>query len=246
MEQGKIVASLLLVAGALSLSRVSSGSPITESGEVRQPRNIYELVYSFDHTFKKILQGDDLRLYQTRSFRQIERANPELYTRISQDVKRWTDEWIQYARSSGVPIPESRLNNAKLTAEKVDATLRSYFEEKHWSYRPMRVEFLPPRLFIDERNRQMITYGMFIPYYPDAFFATIDWPIPMELLLVHESLHFNAADSFGHAMAEGITETAARYLVRKYDLLTSSAVGRSKAYPTERKAVEFVIERIME
>lgn len=109
----------------------------------------------------------------------------------------------------------------------MDALLRDHFQGRTWPYRAMRVIFLPPRLFQDDRNRENWTSGMFIPYYPDAFFAAVDWPVPMEMLLVHESLHFNAiTDPFGARMAEGLTETATRHLVVKYGLLTEGDVRR--------------------
>jgi hypothetical protein len=236
-----------LLAATVALFMISYvWGAVTEKGQVRQPRNIYELVYAFEHTFWNVLQADELKQYRTMTPQQIKESNPELYERISRDVKRWTDEWLLEAKSSGDQIPQGRLSGAVQIADHVDAILKSYFEAKKWPYRPMRVVFLPPRLFLDERHRGDTTSGMFIPFYPDAFFATVDWPVPLELILVHESLHFNATGMpFGGPLSEGITETAARYLVRDYELVAEGKVNRVDAYPLERKGVEFVLEEIV-
>jgi hypothetical protein len=171
---------------------------VTQKGEERQPRTIYELIYAFEHTFGRILKGDELALYRTRSPLQLRGSHPELYQRISDDVVGWTNEWIAHLKTTLDPLPEKKLRAAKEAAARVDAALRAHFEARNWPYRPMRVVFLPPRLFLDERNRGKTTSGVFIPYYPDAFFASVDWPVPMEMLLLHESLHFNAiTEPFG-------------------------------------------------
>jgi hypothetical protein len=68
----------------------------------------------------------------------------------------------------------------------------------------------------------------------------------MEMLLLHESLHFNAiTEPFGPRMAEGITETATRHLVVKHGLLTERQVRRVQVYPLERRSVELVLEEVM-
>jgi hypothetical protein len=68
----------------------------------------------------------------------------------------------------------------------------------------------------------------------------------MELVLVHESLHFNETGApFGQPLKEAITETGARYLVLQYELLTQNALRRAEAYERERKGVELILEEIM-
>ena len=202
-------------------------------------------MYAFGQTFSNILKREELEQYRTRSPQQIKETNPELYERISRDVTGWTEEWLQDLKTSVDPIPEKRLKAARRTAGQVDALLSDYFAAKKWPYRAMRVVFLPPRVFLDERNRQKITSGMYIPFYPDAFFASIDWPMPLEMVLVHESLHFNATEMpFGRPLAEGITETATRYLVLKYDLLTARELRREENYPLERKGIELILEEV--
>ena len=142
---------------------------VTEKGEVRQPRNIYELIYAFDHTFAKLFQADELKQIGTMTPQEIRSASPPLYDRISRNVQAWTDEWLREVRSTGDQIPEKRLGEATRMAEQVDTLLKGHFDGRKWPYRPMRVEFLPPRVFLDERHRGDLTSGMFIPFYPDAF-----------------------------------------------------------------------------
>ena len=232
---------------ALLVSWQAHGA-VAEKGRIRQPRNIYELVYGFHYTFTTgLLKGDDLRIYETHTPKEIQQLNPELYRRISTDVKRWTDEWIQHVETNEEPISQGRMEKANQLVEKTESILKQYFESRGWSYKPMRVVWIPPKAFADDRDRYKTTAGMFIPFYPDAFFATVDWPIPIELVLVHESLHYNAAERpFGGALVEGVTDTGARHIVRKYDLLGAGDVRQAGTYPREREGVEYVLERIAE
>ncbi len=246
----RILAMVCPVLAAVSVGVLGStsvqGMAVTSTGEVRQPRNIYELVYGFQFTFANILTPDELRLFLTLSPGEIKAKNPDLYSRIAQDVKGWTDEWVLHVRSSPDSIPQKRLEDARQLARQVDAVLKTHFESKRWPYRSIRVEFLPPRVFLDERHRENITSGMFIPFYPEAFFATVDWTASVKLVLVHETLHYNKTGSdYGRAMLEGITEVAARYLALKYGLLTAHEIAKEGAYPSEQKGVELVLSEIM-
>jgi hypothetical protein len=242
------VTTCLLLAAPIAIYCLSSsvrGVPAPAASEDRQPRNIYELLYSIDHTFARVLKSDELKLVRARSPEEIRQTNPELYERVSQDVRAWTDLWIQHVRTTLVPLPEKRLNSAHAKAEQIDDILRNHFQAKKWAYRPLGVVFLPPQVFLDERHRGNITSGMFIPFYPDAIFVSVDWPVPMELVLVHEILHFNKTkDVFGMPLEEGLVETAARYLVVRYDLVTAYASRRVDTYPVERKGVDLVLEEI--
>ena len=166
---------LAALVGIIMISTV--GGAVTESGKARQPRNIYGLIYSMEVTFGSVLQADELKQYRTMSPKELRKKNPALYERISGDVKGWTDAWLRDALAHGDQISEKRLSEGEHIVKQIDPILRSYFEAKKWPYRPMKVIFLPPRLLQDERHRENITSGMFIPYYPDAFFATVDWPI---------------------------------------------------------------------
>jgi hypothetical protein len=237
-----------MVAGGLAASLTSPAhGAVTTTGEVRQPRNLPELVDSFVHTFTNLLTPEELKLFRSGGPEEIKAQNPALYERISRNVIGWTDEWLLSIRGSVGMVSEKRLTAAQKAAERVDALLKRHFEVKGWPYRRMQVVFLPPRFFHDERDRGTMTSGMFIPFYPDAFFASVDWPVPMELLLVHESIHFNStARRFGRPMVEGITESAARDLVVQYGLLDTREVSRTPVYPSERKGVEVLLEEIME
>jgi hypothetical protein len=223
-----------------------AGAAVTPRGEERQPRNIYELVYAFENTFTDMLSPEELKLVASKRFEEIREANPRLYDRISQDVTRWTDEWIAYVRDAFPPIPAGRLGKAQADAERVDAILAADFEARGWPYKHMKVVFLPPRVFLDERHRNYITSGMFIPFYPDAFFASVDWPAPMVLVLVHESIHFNKRGPWiGAALTEGVTETAARKITLRHGLLKKGDILRDRAYPDERKGVECILKQVM-
>lgn len=231
---------------AASSCPVAPCQPVSATGETRQPRNIYELIYSVDHTFSNILTVEELLLYRSGNPEEIRRNDPELYNRISQDVQRWTDEWIQHVRENLVPIPEKKLARALSDAEVVDSVLRSHFETRGWPYKTLRAVFLPPQVFLDEYRRGSLTSGMFIRFYPDAFFASVDWPVPMRIVLVHESLHFNKLGTpYGRPLTEGITESATRQLVLDYELLSKRHVRKSKAYPVERRRVDFIIDEMM-
>lgn len=244
LHAGRLVAWITVLA---LLGWSSAPGAVTEKGKVGQPRNIYELIYSFQFTFQRLLKPEEMKLYETRGPKEIQKINPELYARISTNVKRWTDEWIQHTRTTRDPIPQKRLSDGQQLAVQIEGMLARYFQERGWPYRPMQVVFIRPRDFIDEHNRDKTTGGMFIPFYPDAFFATIDWPMPLELVLVHESLHFNAAEGpFGSSLVEGTTDTSARYLARKFELMSAGDLRRAESYPLERKGVETILEKMME
>src|SRR5712692_9771923 len=92
-RRAAIAAYLSLAASCAFLICSSSalGERAGATDEDRQPRNIYELLYSIDHTFSNVLMGDELKLFRTWSPELIKEKNPELYDRISHDVKAWTD-----------------------------------------------------------------------------------------------------------------------------------------------------------
>lgn len=237
---------LLAVASAIvCLSSSVHAGRTPETGEDRQPRNIYELWRSFDHTFQRVLTRNELEQYRNRSPEQIKEEDPELYARISQDVKAWTILWIHHVRTALVPIPEKRMETAHRTAERVDSILRQHFKEQGWPYKPLDVVFLPPQVFLDEAHRGDLTAGMFIPFYPDSIFVSVDWPIPIELVLTHEILHYNkTGDVFGLPLEEGLADIGARYLVVKYDLLTAYSLRRVDTYPIERKGIDLVLDEM--
>ena len=246
LRRATVAGCLLAVACAIVYPTSSVHAARTPTtGEDRQPRNIYELWRSFDHTFQRILTLNELEQYRKRSPEQIKAEDPKLYTRISQDVKAWTDLWIHHVRTALVPIPEKRMEAAHQTAEHVDSILRNHFKERGWAYKPLDVVFLPPQVFLDERHRGNLTAGMFIPFYPEAIFVSVDWPIPIELVLAHEILHYNkTGDAFGLPLEEGLADTGARFLVVKYELLTAYSLRRVDTYPIERKGIDLVLDEI--
>ncbi len=135
MEHGRFRSGcfllLMMIPAISALSSVQAA--VTEKGEARQPRNIYGLVYAFQHTFERLLKPYELKLYETHTPKEIQQINPELYDRISTDVKRWTDEWIQHIQSTGDPIPEKRLSDAQQLATRIEGMLAQYFKEKGWT-----------------------------------------------------------------------------------------------------------------
>ena len=147
---------------ALCLFTSGLGEPAAPKLETRQPRSIYELLYSFEHTFKNILSAEQWNLYRKNGPEDIRRTDPELYYRISEDVRAWTDLWIHHVRTNIVPISEKRLNTAHQKAGQVDAILKAHFEARGWPYKTLRAVFLPPQVFLDERPvHSLLPGGLF-------------------------------------------------------------------------------------
>ena len=212
-----------------------------------QPRTIRELADSIDHTLEGLLTGEERRMYSTMSPEQIHSVRPDLDRRIQLDVRRWTDDWLAFVRESVPPIPDPELRRAQELAHRIDGLLRGHFAERRWPYRTMQIVFLPAQVFMDERGRgrRVLTGGMFMRFYPDVFFATIDWPSPLPIVLVHESLHFNKRGTpWGVTLSEAITETATRDLVVRLGLQTEAELRRHPAYTQERKGVDYVLDEM--
>jgi hypothetical protein len=231
--------------GCLLAPGVLEHAAVTTTGEVRQPRNIYELMYGVQHTLETLLTGEELKLFSTLSPEKIKEVRPDLYDRVSQDVKRWTDEWLNHVQSAEEPITSKKLKEAQELASRIDGVLRTHFAEHHWPYRTLKVTFLAPKLFLDERERGKVTGGMYVPFYPGTFFATVDWTMPIESVLVHEAIHYNKTGlPYGSSLTEAITETATRDLVVKYGLQTTAEIQRVPAYLQERKGVEYLLDEM--
>ena len=217
----------------------------TTDGKVRHARNLPELTASFAFTFDGILTEEEKAVVNYRDPVGMRETHPELYEKISQNVQRWTEAWIEYATEKLETVPEERVERAQQSAENVDGLLANYFAKREWPYRKLRVVFLPQRLLHDERNRGMKMLGMFIPFYPDVFFSTVAPFAPLELILVHESLHYNADNGrYGTPLLEGITDVGARHLVVKYDLLSRTKLRNTKTYVRERTLVELICSRL--
>lgn len=234
--------------GALLIACALPRPTAATTTSARQPRTIRELADSIDHTLEGLLTGEERRMFSTMSPEQIRSVRPDLYKGIQRDVKRWTDDWLAFVRETVPPIPDPELRRAQELAHRTDGLLRSHFAGRRWPYRTMQVSFLPAQVFMDERvrGRRIFTGGMFMRFYPELFFAAIDWPSPLPIVLVHESLHFNKRGTpWGVALSEAITETATRDLVVRLGLQTEAEVRRHPAYTQERKGVDFVLDEIM-
>jgi hypothetical protein len=234
-----------LLVGFLLARGFQAHAAVTTTGEVRQPRNIYELMYGIEHTLKNLLTGEELEMFSSLSPEKIKEVRPDLYDRVSQDVKAWTDEWLNHVRSAEEPITSKKLKEAQDLAARIDGILRTHFGERHWPYRTLKVTFLAPKLFLDEHQRSKVTGGMYVPFYPETFFATVDWTMPIGAVLVHESIHFNKTGlPYGSSLTEAITESAARDLVVRYGLQTTAEIQRVPAYLEERKGVEYLLDEM--
>ena len=219
----------------------------TTGGKTRHARNLPELVVSFAFTFDGILTEQEKAVVNYRDPSGMRETHPELYEKMSQNVQRWTEDWIEYATEKLETVPEERVERAQQSAEEIDGILTDYFAKRDWPYRKLRVVFLPQRLLYNQRNRGMKMLGVFIPCYPDVFFSTVDPFAPLELILVHESLHYNADNGrYGTPLLEGITDVGARHLVVKYDLLSRTKLRNTKTSVRDRTLVELICSRLAE
>jgi len=235
---------LVLIVAAVLLSPASTR--LSSSGEQDgQARTVPDLARAFEHTFSQILTPEEYELFTSRTPEEIKEIDGELYRKINQNVGRWTDDWILWAARNLDTVPEARLERAMATASRIDRLTRDYFEARGWSYRSLEVVFLPQRLFHDTHNRRAKIQGVFIPFYPEVFFSTVDPAAPLELILVHENIHYNKrGPSLGLPLNEGITETSARHIVRLHELLPGKVLRNFQAYPRERELVETIVQGI--
>lgn len=187
-------------------------------------------------------------MFSTMSPEQIKSVRPQLYERIRRDVRGWTQDWLTFVRENVPPIPDADLRRGQDLAHRIDGLLRAHFAARQWRYRTMRVVYLPAQVFVDRRGRgrTTLTGGMFMRFYPDSFFANLDGPSPLAIVLVHESLHFNKRGTpWGVALSEAITETATRDLVVQLGLQTEADMRRHQAYTQERKGVDYLLEEMV-
>lgn len=228
-------------------SLVLAAPPVDSvTGRERQAATLHELVEAFDFTFAQILTPEELAQVRDVSPDEIRVRSPELYEKVSQNVRRWTDEWIVYAAQKLEAVPPERLTRAMALAAQVDEKLREYFTSKGWKYRTLGVVFLPQRLLHNPRRRYLTYGGMFIPFYPDVFFSTVDPAAPLGQVLVHESLHLNHGQKrrLGRTLAEGITESGARLLTERWGLLSGAQLLQTGAYEWECAAVDVLANEI--
>ena len=220
---------------------------LTMAQRQQKPETIFELVHAFDYTLKQILTPEEYEAYQSKPPEKIRAESPELYEKIRQNVERWTDDWIRDAVKKYEKLPKERLDDARRAISRVDGVLQPYFDARGWPYRTINAVFLPQRLFYDERDRGTQTYGMFIPFYPEVFFATVNPNLPLDLIFMHETIHFNQEGVWmGGPLIEGITDSAARHLVSKHGLVSDKQLRRHSTYEKERKLVDLIAGEIVE
>ncbi len=241
----RIPASVAFLTLGLAVPAAESAPIDSVTGRERQAKTINELLLAFDFTFRGILTPAEYALYHEKTPEELKVESPVLYEKVSQNIQRWTDDWIRWAAQHLETVPPERLEKAEALVRTIDAPLRGYFESKRWPYRPLRVVFLPQRLLHNERARYRHLYGLFVPYYPEVFFSTIDPTSPMELVLIHESIHFQAgARQLSRSFTEGVTESAAELLARRWGLVTKGEVLQEGIYEEERAFIALLTEQI--
>jgi hypothetical protein len=228
---------------------VAQAQGMTTSGQVRHARNLGELLASFEFTFNGILSEEELANLTFLDPERVRRTDPELYEKVSQNIRRWTEDWIGYAATKLETVPPERLANAQRKVERIDEVMKRHFAERGWPYRQLRAVFLPQRLLFDEGEQYGLgkTLGAYMPFYPDVLFSTVDPSQPLELILVHENLHYNATNgAYGPPLFEGLTDSAARRLVATYGLLGGAELRGKQTYPRERDMIDVLCRRLAE
>jgi len=241
---------------ALVLIGVASAAAAATATQDARPKTLPDLVAAFDHTFRQILTSEEYVTYQTTPAEEIAETSPELYQKVSQNIHRWSDDWIKSVTPQLATVPDRRLVEAEAATKRIESILARYFEARGWPYRPMRVVYLPQRLFhVPSRIARdplspfgfMDIKGMFIPFYPEVFFTTVQPSTPLGLVIVHESLHFNSRDRrFGHRLSEGITDVGARHIASEHGEVDERELRAFESYPTERDLVETILRGIVE
>ncbi len=222
---------------------LSVSAPRAAEPEPYMPKSLPEFVTSLQMSLAQNLPRDEFLKVSSLSPDELRERHPDLYGKIHYSIKIWTDRWVARALKEMEIVPERRIERATESAIEVDRRLRTYFEANGWPYRTLSVVLLPQKLLYGNGNSK--TLGMYIPFYPDAFFASVDPNSTIEHTLVHESLHFNkTGQSVGHALAEGITEVASEQLVIEWGLVRRGQLRRRDYYPDEQKLVEYILERM--
>ncbi len=235
-----IALAALLVWVAITPGRSDSPS------ESEIPRSLPRFVRALDMGIVKYLPPEELKLVKGRSSDELRESHPELYAKIRRNVKLWTDEWVQRAMEETETVSLERIGRAKEKAIEVDTRLRAYFDAKGWPYRTLSVVFLPQRLLYDRGGTAKVR-GMYMPYYPEAFFATLDPHSPVSHTFVHENLHFNkAGPEIGRTLSEGIVEVASEHLGLKWGFVSKRELRNADYYRRETKLVEDILEGMME
>jgi hypothetical protein len=222
------------------------GQAPVATAEEYLPETIHDLVRSFMLLFEQMLTPEEMAIVGTLGPEDIKDSHPVLYQKIRQNVKHWTDRWVLKVARELDKVPTKRLESGMQSLERVDRVLRPYFEANNWPYHKLQVVFLPRRILFDPATAQT-TPGVFIPFYPEVFFATIDPNTPTEWVLLHESIHYNkTGQRLSRLLTEGITETLTRELGERHGLMTAKALRKHEVYLKERKLVGVILDAIME
>jgi len=212
-----------------------------------EPETLFELIHSFDAKFARILTPAESEAYASGTPDEIRAISPGLYDKIRRHVESRTEAWIREAARTHRKLSDKKRGRALDAVARVDRVMRPYFESRGWPYRTISVVFLPQRLFFDERRRGATTAGVFVPFYPEVFFATVDTNYPLELILAHETIHFNQQGSWlGRPLVEGITDRLARDLSASHGLVTEKKARRFVTYRRERALVDEIVTAIAE
>jgi hypothetical protein len=219
----------------------------SHAAKERQPETVWDLIHALNYAFRQVLTPDELETMKGKHPEEVRAANPDLYGKISRVVKRATDDWTREAAKKHKKIPEDKMAYAREAVADVDAVLKPYFESRGWPYRPINAVFLPQALFHDRTERGSMTLGVFMPYYSEVFYATVNPSIPTRMVLIHETFHFNERGSWiGHPLREGIADTIARELAVKHAMVQPRKLKSWAAYEGERGTIDYLIERIVE
>lgn len=235
----------VLVGLVLLLAAGSGGA----AGEVEpwMPETLPGFVRALELGIAQNLTRGERDILSGGAHEELRETHPELHNKISRAFVRWTDEWVRRATRELDSVPEQKILRAEQAADDVDGRLRAYFEARGWSYRALEVVFLPQRLMAAPGLPSISARGMYLRYYPDVFFATLDAPALMRHTLIHESFHFNkTGPGLGRTLAEGIAEAAATQLALEWGMVRKRALREANQYPNELGIVEYIIGRMKE
>ncbi len=241
-EQSKRSVPGLLIVFILLLPNIAQAY----GEEPKQPSTIYRLKHSIDLSFSKFLTEQEYFIYRSIPSEAVRKNDEELYRKISENTRRWIEQWMEFAAEELDKVPEKRLAEARAKAGRVNTALGEYFQARGWSYIPMKVVYIPQKLFHNEASIYVTTRGMYFTYYPSAFFVSLSPASAMEVVILHETLHFNRIRKvYGRPLDEGITEEATRYLILKLGLGSRKMLSKEEAYSTERERVGVIIKELV-
>ena len=238
-------AGSVLAAFALAVAIGSIGV----AGEVEpwMPETLPGFVRAVELGIAHSLTPRERAAFTGRTSEELRETDPELHDKIRRSFVTWTDRWVRRATRGLERVPEQRMQRAKQATADVDGHLRAYFAARGWDYRPLQVIFLPQHLMEEPDLLSVRARGMYVLYYPDVIFASLDAKATMRHTLIHESLHLNkTGPGLGRTLTEGIAEVAATQLALEWGMVRRRALREANSYPKELQAVNYVIDRMTE